>query len=198
MQRPPPPEDGEGWGTLRTMVLSGTLYFDFESIDCYRLFVLLVKGEQEGVPIDLVWRGRPAGDRTGTGDLDAWETAIAAHALIGESVRRERFRRALFTAIHRQNESPAAALTYRLAAQVSGLDGDVLLDAVARSGRTEVEAARTRAVGAGVQQVPTIVGDGPALHVVTTGAVEQGPAAPRIELIAGMLADDGLWRLSKP
>lgn len=180
------------------MALSGTLYFDFEHVDSYRLFVLLVKAEQEGAPIDLVWRGRPAGDDPGDGELDPWETAIAAHALIRESVRRERFRRALFTAIHRQNESPAAELTYRLAAKVAGLDGDVLLDAIARSGRDEVEAARTRAVEAGVGRAPTLVGDGPTLHVVTTAAVEDGPATPRVDVIAAMLDDDGLWSLSKP
>jgi len=180
------------------MTLRGTVYFDFESTDSFRLFLLLVKAEQEGADIDLTWRPRPPGDEVGTGELTPWERALAAHALVREPIRQDLFRRGLFIAIHRQGDSPAEDLTYRAAAQVAGLDADILLEAITRSGRDEVEVARRHAIEAGVTAVPTIVNAGPALHVVTTAALDHGPASPRVDVIAAMLADDGLWRLDKP
>jgi hypothetical protein len=177
---------------------SGTVYFDFESADSWRLFVLLTTAEQEGVALDLTWTAFPVGGAGDADDMSPGIRALAAHAAVVEPHRQRRLREALFTLRHRQGDSLGDELTYRVAAKVAGLDGDVLLAAIPDVGHRSLVIAHRTASNAGIAAVPSIARQGPAIHVTTTPAVQNGRARPRLELINQMLTDDGLWGLAKP
>ena len=177
---------------------TGTVYFDFEGADSWRLFSLLTRAAAEGIRVDVDWIGFPVG---GPGDREAMTPgvrALAAHAAVVEPVRQQVVRQALFTLVHRQGDSLDAELTYRAAAKVAGLDGDVLLAAIPQVGFTTVAAAHERAVAGGITATPTVARHGPPVRVVTNPAIHHGPAKPRLELIDRMLEDDGIWELVKP
>lgn len=178
--------------------LAGTIYFDFESEDAWRLFVLLATAEQEGASLDLSWVGFSPDGPGASDSMSPGVRALAAHAAVAEPQRRRRIREALFTLRHRHGDSFAEELTYRAAAKVAGLDGDVLLAAIGEVGHRTLVENSAAAREAGVDAVPSIVGHGPPLHVRTTPAVLLGRATPRLGVIAQVLQDDGLWELGKP
>jgi hypothetical protein len=185
-------------GYARYVDFAGTVYFDFEDADSWRLFSLFTRAATEGVRLELDWVGFPAG---GPGDAESMTPGVrglAAHAAVAEPARRQVVRQALFTLVHRQGDSLGAELTYRAAAKVAGLDGDVLMAAIPQVGFTAVAAAYDRAVAAGITATPTIARHGPPVRVVTNAAIHDGPARPRLELIDRMLEDDGMWQLVKP
>lgn len=180
------------------MEFTGTVYFDFTDAGSWRLFSLLTRAATEGVRLDLEWVGFPAAGPVDRTALTAAVRGLSAHAAVAEPSRRQVVRQALFTLLHRQGDSLDAELTYRAAAKVAGLDGDVLLAAIPQTGFTAFETGYLRAVEAGVAGVPTITRHGPPLRIGTTPAVEHGPARPRVEVIDRMLEDDGIWELVKP
>jgi hypothetical protein len=49
-----------------------------------------------------------------------------------------------------------------------------------------------------VVATPSLYRHGPVLHVETNMAAMSGDVLERLRLIDGILADDGIWRLSKP
>ena len=184
--------------TLATVDFTGTVYFDFEGADSWRLFSLLTQAAAEGIRVDVEWVGYPVG---GPGDREAMTAgvrALAAHAAVGEPARRQVVRQALFTLVHSQGDSLDAELTYRAAAKVAGLDGDVFLAAIPQVGFSTLGAAYERGVAAGITGTPTIARHGPPVRVVTNPAIHHGAAKPRLELIDRMLDDDGIWELVKP
>ncbi len=180
------------------MSFSGTVYFDFESADSWRLFLLLTTAAEEGAALDVTWVGFPVDGPGSAGDMTPGVRALAAHAAVIEPERQQRLRQALFTLRHSQGDALDAELTYRAAAKVAGVDGDVLLAAIPDVGHRSLVLAHRTAVEAGVSVVPSIARQGPAVHVTTTPAVQMGRARPRLDLIDQMLADDGLWGLVKP
>jgi hypothetical protein len=177
---------------------SGTVYFDFESADSWRLFSLFAKAAAEGVRLDLQWIGFPPGGPGGKEAMTPGVRALAAHAAVLEPGRQHIVRQALFTLVHRQGDSLDSELTYRAAARVASLDGDVLLAAIPQVGYTTLATAYDRAVAAGIEGVPTVARHGPPVRIVTNPAIHDGPARPRLELIDRMLEDDGIWELVKP
>ena len=188
---------GAGLASL-IVTFTGTVYFDFESADSWRLFVLLATAEQQGMSLDLDWVGFPPDGPGSATAMTPGVKALAAHAAVIEPQRRQRLRAALFTLRHRQGDSLDDELTYRAAAQVAGVDGDVLLEAIPDVGHRSLVIAHRKAADAGVAAVPSIARHGPPIHIITTPAVHQGAAKPRLAVIDGMLSDDGLWRLAKP
>jgi hypothetical protein len=192
------PDRPDHGATLAPVDFIGTVYFDFEGADSWRLFSLLTRAAAEGVRVNVEWVGFPV---DGPGDRDALTPgvrALAAHAAVAEPARRAVIRQALFTLVHREGDSLSAELTYRAAAKVAGLDGDVLLAAIPQVGFTSLVATHERAVAAGITATPTIARHGPPVRVVSNPAIHHGPAKPRVELIDRMLEDDGIWELVKP
>ncbi len=180
------------------MKFRGTVYFDFENKDAWRLFLLLWEAEREGVSLDVRWVGFVPG---GPGAADAMSPvarALAAHAAVAEPERRKVLRTGLFTLVHREGDSLADDLTLQAAARVAELDADVLQAAIPAAGHRQLVDDCARADELGVEAVPSIAREGTPLHIVTTGALQHGAARPRLEIIDGVLGDDGLWRLEKP
>jgi hypothetical protein len=180
------------------MQFGGTVYFDFESEDSWRLFLLLTEAALEGVHVDVTWVGYIVGGPGEPEGMRPGARALAAHAAVMELDRQRVLRTGLFTLVHRQGDSLADELTLRAAAQVAGVDADVLLEAIPASGHRELERGCAEAAAAGVVAVPSIARHGSPVHVATTPAVATGRATPRVVAIDQMLQDDGLWRLEKP
>jgi hypothetical protein len=181
------------------MRLTGDLYFDFEDVECWRLFLLLTRAEEtENVTVDLEWHGLDPAWDGGAEPLEGGRRALAMHAAVHDPARQRTVRAALFTLRHREGDRLDDDLALMAAAQVAGLDPEVMVEAIDTTGAAELRRSLDSARSAGVDSVPTLVRDGPPLTVSTTPAVEHGPAAARLEIIDHMLADDGLWKLTKP
>lgn len=180
------------------MHFSGTVYFDFVGEDSWRLFLVMTGAVQEGGRLNLEWIGLPSAGLDDASPMTPGDRALAAHAAVVEPARQERLRQALFTLVHRQGDSLDAEITYRAAARVAGVDGDVLLEAITDVGYRTLVAGRDRAEKAGVEAAPSIVRNGPPVHVRTTPAIATGRALSRLSLIDQMLDDDGMWTLTKP
>ncbi len=180
------------------MEISGTVYFDFESLDCWRLVQLLAAAEAERVRVDLTWSGFAADIPAPGLSLPPGVRALAAHASVHDPVKQRTVRQALFTMHHGQGDSLDDDLTYRAAARVAGLDEDVLLAAIEEVGMRTLRSTSDHASRVGVEAVPSLVAHGSPLLVQTTSAVLDGPAKPRVAAIIQVMEDDGLWSLSKP
>ena len=180
------------------MRFTGDVYFDFDDVECWRLFLLLNRAEEEGAAVDVEWLGLDPSWDGGPAPLRGGRRALAMHAAVHDPVRQHTLRSALFTLRHRQGDDFDDDLALMAAAQVAGLDPTVMLAAVDGTGAAELRRGRDVARSAGVSTVPTMVRGGPPLIISTTPAVERGRALARLEVIDGMLADDGLWRLAKP
>jgi len=186
------------WLRSPAMQFSGTVYFDFESKNAWRLFLLLTEAAREGVKVDADWVGYVQGDLDDPHAMSAGARALAAHAAVAEPQRRQVLRTGLFTLIHRQGDTLDDELTIRAAAKVAGVDADTLFGAIPASGHAALRDGCARARQAGVVNVPSIVRHGSPLYVATTPALAEGAAKPRLVAIDQMLEDDGLWRLEKP
>ena len=181
------------------MRFTGDVYFDFEDVECWRMFLLVNRAQEaEGVDVDLRWLGLDPSWDGGDGPLRGGLRALAMHAAVHEPARQRTLRSALFTLWHRQGDDFDDDLSLLAAAQVAGLDGATMLHAVDSTGAAELRRHRQTASSVGVVTVPTMVRDGPPLTIATTPAVEDGPARERLEVIDRMLDDDGLWTLAKP
>ncbi len=180
------------------MDIAGTVYFNFESQDCWRLVQLLAAAEAERVRVDLAWSGFAADIPPPGQTLPPGVRALAAHAAVDDPHKQSIVRQALFTIRHRQGDSYADDLTYRAAARVAGVDEDVLLASIEDVGLRTLRATSDHARRIGVERVPSIVDNGSPLLVETTPAVLDGPAKPRVAAIVQVMGDDGLWSLSKP
>lgn len=180
------------------MRFGADLYFDFDGGDSWRLFLLLTRAEEEGVTLDVQWIGLDPSWDGGDAPLRGGQRALAMHAAVHDFAKQRLLRQALFTLAHRQGDSFEDDLTLLAAAKVAGLDGEVMLGSVDTTGRAELRRNRQAAASVGVLGVPSMVRGGPPLLVGTTAALDEGPARRRLEVIDGMLDDDGLWHLSKP
>ncbi len=180
------------------MDFTGTIYFDFEDPDSWRLFLLLGAAERERVHVGVAWKGFPEEPLASPDEMTPGQRALAAHAAIHEPQRQRRLREAFFTLVHSDGDSLEDELTYRVAAKYAGVDGDVLLEAITAAGYRNLGQERDAAVAAGVVGVPSLVRQGPPVQITTTGAVHDGRARPRLALIDQLAADDGLWSLAKP
>ena len=106
---------------------------------------------------------------------------------------------AVLVATHLEGAAPGHVDTLRVAARVAGVPSDLVApDRLATEGAEVLAETIAEAHGLGVAAVPTIYRHGPPVTIRTTPAVGTGSARRRLEVIDGMLADDGLWSLTKP
>jgi hypothetical protein len=178
-----------------TMDFTGRLYFDFISPDVFRVHQLLARAEGEGVSIGLQWRGLPsAPDSTD-------RSALAASEMVRTMApdRYGAFVQTVLVGVHLEHMRFEGDGLLEAAARAAGIDGDVVsATRIGTVGEALLQATEKEAAGLGVKGVPSIYRHGPVVRVRTTPAIVEGPASPRIELIAAVLDDDGLWELSKP
>jgi predicted DsbA family dithiol-disulfide isomerase len=183
------------------MDFGGRIFVNFDSFDVWRIYSIALQAARDGgVRINVSWEEFLVEDVDPTGRIDGRTRALAACAAVREAYpeQHQRFVQAMLTLVYQEKDDPKQDMTLAVAARVAGLEG---ADVIARAIDPGVElliATSAAARELGVRDVPTILDDGPALHVKTTGAAGHGSAAQRLDLINRMLHDDGIWSLTKP
>ncbi len=182
------------------MEFSGRVYFDFASNDVWRLYRLLERAGEQGVVLDIDWRGFAVGGVGNRTLMTPGVRALACYeaARIEAPDRHRRFLAALLALIHKEGDDLGDESTLRIAATVAGIDADPLLAAGAGAGFDALGAETGTATMRGVRGVPSIVRHGPVLQIRTTEAITRGDARARIGLLEAVLEDDGIWELKKP
>lgn len=180
---------------LPAVGFSARLYFDFVTPDVFRFYRVLVGAQEEGVTLRMEWRPYP-------GSGSAPDQALLAAA---ELVRLEvpdlhlGFVRAVLAAVHLEGDAVDDPSLAQVAARAAGVGiGVVAPDRIAERGQLLLAEAVSEAVELGVEGVPSLYRQGSPLRIETTEAISSGSSRQRLELIDGMLEDDGLWLLAKP
>ena len=139
--------------------------------------------------------GIPDGELTGHARLLA-SAEVVRHDVV---MSHGSFVAAALTAIHAEAMRPDDPELIPLAARVARIDDDIIsADAIDGVGRVLLAASQDEASTLGVDAVPSLYRHGPVVAMRMTAAVSVGSGLRRLELINGMLEDDGMWELRKP
>ena len=180
------------------MHFTGTVFFDFDSYDVWRIYTVLLKASQDrSVPVDVEWRAFTTEDLAGGSDAVRGLAACEA-VRVAFPEHHERFVRALLTLAYQERDKPGAEQTLAVAAKVVGIDRAEVVSRVDEPGMALLAAGIESARERGVTGVPTIERQGPPVLIRTNGAANYGNAVARLRLIDDMMRDDGIWVMSKP
>ena len=183
------------------MDFTGQIFIDFETFDVWRLYATALDAARDrSVRIDVTWEEFLTHDIESDGAIPPRVRLLGACAAVRDAhpENHQRFVRALLTLIFDEKDDPRKDTTLAVAARVAGLDGDEVIARAEDPGLNLLRAWSTAARERGVDAVPTIISGGPPLHVKLTGAASHGSSVTRLDLIARMLHDDGIWEMTKP
>ncbi len=110
----------------------------------------------------------------------------------------QRFNQAMLTLLFEEKDDPRKDTTLLVAARVAGIPGEDVVTHTDDVGLELLVAGSAEARKLGVTAVPTVMHNGPPVHITTTAAANYGNAVYRLELINRMLRDDGIWSMTKP
>jgi predicted DsbA family dithiol-disulfide isomerase len=183
------------------MEFTGRIFFDFESADVWRLYQTALKASRDADAIvSVTWEEFLGEEIDREEPIPPRVRALAACAAVRDvhPDAWQRFNQAMLTLIFEQKDDPRKDATLMVAARVAGLDGDEVIARALDPGLDLLIAASEEARTLGVHDVPSVVRDGPPVHVRMTPAAGYGNAVYRLDLINRMLRDDAVWSLSKP
>ena len=173
------------------MRFEGRVYFDFVNPAVWWLYRFFGVAAKDGADLRLDWR--PFDDN---GDA-ASRRALASFAAIKHDYpeRQGTYLQALLALRHNQGADLGDSETLAAAADAARVAAPSVskakwFDAVAES---TLEGRKL-----GVTKTPTLYRHGPVLHVETNMAALSGDVIGRLQLIDGVLSDDGIWGLTKP
>jgi hypothetical protein len=139
--------------------------------------------------------GVPGGPLVG----DPLATAIAEDLRRGDPKVHAAYIQLMLAAVHVEGIAIDHPGLVARAIEKAGADPqEILAPAHEETLRGALEDATSTAADLGVSLVPSLYRHGPVMHVRTTGAVASGNATRRLELLAAVMDDDGLWELRKP
>jgi predicted DsbA family dithiol-disulfide isomerase len=177
------------------MEFTGRVYYDFASREVFRFYQIVAGAQHEGATVQLEWRGF-------TSSMGAPDrTALAAAELIRAEapLRHGGFVQGMLAAVHIEGFGLDDPDLVSVAARAAGVDSAVVsAQRIATTGEALLATSIAEAESLGVVAVPTVYRHGPAVTIRTTPAVSTGSSIRRLELIDGMLEDDGMWELTKP
>lgn len=180
------------------MDFTGTVHFNFDSYDVWRVYTMLLKASQDkAVSVGVEWRAF-TNDDLDSGSLGIRALAACEGVRVAFPEQHEKFVRALLTLAYQERDEPGADKTLAVAAHVATLDGQAVLTQAQDPGLELLAATVAAARERGVSDVPTIERQGPPLRVKTNAAANYGSATARLRLIDHMLRDDGIWEMTKP
>ena len=191
----------DGAGSLTGMDFKGRIFVNFDSFDVWRIYSTALKASRDqSVQIDVTWEEFLIDDVDPAGRIPGKTRALAACALVRDlhPEQHQRFIQAMMTLLYQEKDDPTKDSTLAVAAHVAGLDGDEVIARAIDPGIELLMASSASARELGVKDVPTIINNGPPLHIKTTGAANYGNSVLRLDLINRMLRDDGIWSLTKP
>ncbi|MCP3996317.1 MAG: hypothetical protein GY722_14855 [bacterium] len=183
------------------MDFTGSIYFDFDSFDVWRLYSTALKASRDAnVTVDVTWEEFLVGELDPEARVAGKTRALAACAAVRAAYpqQHQHFAQALLTMIYQEKDDPKKDLTYAVAAKVAGIDGAEVISQTMDPGIDLLIAGSAAARKIGVTDVPTLVRNGPPLLIKTTGAANYGSPVLRLDLINRMVNDDGIWSLTKP
>ncbi len=183
------------------MDFTGQIFFDFETFDVWRLYSTALRASRDpDVRVDVTWHEFLGDDIDPGGIVRPPTRLLGACAAVRDAhpEQHQRFAQALLTLIFQEKDDPRKDTTLAVAAKVAGLNGGEVIARAIDPGLQLLTETSAAARERGVSAVPTIVGDGPPLHVKMTGAASYGSAVLRLEAIDRMLRDDGIWEMVKP
>lgn len=186
--------------TLRDMDFTGRIFFDFDNFDVWRIYSTLLKASQRGVGVNVTWEEFLVDEIDPDARLSPKNRVLAACAAVrvAHPENHQKFVQALLTMIYQERDDPKKDTTLAVAARVAGIDSDEVVERAIDPGLGLLIESSEAARVLGVVDVPTVVRNGPALYVKTTGAINYGNAVSHIDLIDRMLRDDGVWEMRKP
>ena len=192
-----PATDG---GSLHGMDFTGRIFFDFDNFDVWRIYSTLLKASQRGVGVNVTWEEFLVDEIDPTARLSPKNRVLAACAAVraAHPESHQRFVQALLTMIYQERDDPRKDTTLAVAARVAGIDSDEVVKRAVDPGLRLLIESSEAARRLGVVDVPTVVRNGPALYIKTTGAINYGNAVTHLDLIDRMLRDDGVWEMKKP
>ena len=183
------------------MEFTGRVFFDFESFDVWRLYQTALKASRDGsVTVRVTWEEFLAAEVDREQPIAPKVRALAACAAVRDAHPEawQRFNQAMLTLIFQEKDDPRKDTTLAVAARVAGIDGDETIARALDPGLDLLIASSEEVRKLGVKDVPTVLRDGPPVHIRLTPAANYGNAVYRIDLINRMLRDDGIWSLTKP
>lgn len=180
------------------MEFAARVYFDFESKDSWRLHQLFTRAESEGSWIVLDWTGFTEEPPTTTASA---RTILSFYEWLHRTDPKAalRFVHMAMVLLHAEKAPADDPDTLLIAAKAAAVEPDICRQVVHdRRGELLLNETMKEARSLGVTAVPSLYRSGAPLHVVTTPVVLDGNATTRVAAFDAMLADDGLWSLSKP
>lgn len=182
------------------MDFTGRVFFSFGEKDVFRLYRLLADAGAEGTRIGVEWVGVCVGGVPG-GPLvgDPLATAIAEDLRQADPMVHAAYIQLMLAAVHVEGIAIDHPGLVARAIDKAGADSRAILaPGYEATLRDMLEGATSTAADLGVSAVPSLYRHGPVMHVRTTGAVASGSATRRLDLLAAVMDDDGLWELRKP
>ncbi|MDJ0664078.1 MAG: hypothetical protein QNJ75_05925 [Acidimicrobiia bacterium] len=179
----------------------GQIFIDFATPDVWRLYsTALNAAKDRSVHVNVTWEEFLTEDIDPDGVIPPRIRLLGACAAVRDAHpdSHQRFVRALLTLVFQEKDDPKKDTTLAVAARVAGLDGDEVIARAVDPGLGLLRAWSAAARERGVDAVPTIISSGPPLHVKLTGAANYGSPVMRLDLIARILRDDGIWEMTKP
>ncbi len=182
------------WG----MDFAARVYFDFDSKDSWRLHQMFARAESEGSWIVLDWTAFTEQPPTTTAST---RTILSFYEWLHRADPKAavRFVHMAMVLLHAEKAPAEDPDTLLIAAKAAGVEPGLCRQVVHdRRGELLLSQTMKEARSLGVTAVPSLYRAGAPLHVVTTPVVLEGNATDRLAVFESMLADDGLWSLSKP
>ena len=173
------------------MRFEGRVYFDFANPAVWWLYRFFGVAAKDGAELRLY--GRPF---DGDGEV-ASRRALASYAAVQKEVpdRQGAYLQALLALRHHQGEDLGSSETLAAAADAARVAAPSVSN-VEWFDRVAEETLEGRKLG--VVATPSVYRHGPVLPDEPNMAAMRGDVMGRLRLIDSVLADDGIWRLSKP
>ncbi len=165
------------------MRFEGRVWFDFTNPQVwhfYRFIRSFVKAENEAM---IEWLPLFNG---------AEIEAMSAYVMPRAPEDRGRFLHAMLGLVHGEGMDASERATVSQALAAAGLSQDIVINT------EKLRQISTEAHALGVVQTPTIYNLGPVLHVQLNAAASTGDVTATGASILAVLANDGIWGLTKP
>lgn len=169
---------------MQQSAFTGQVWFDFSSSAVWTFYRWVRQLAESGADVAIEWLPLPKGTE---------RAAMATLLSIDAPVDRGRYLHAMLGLVHLEGMEASELKTVAAALQAAGLDSMIVKDA-----HPLLEDLRKRAMGLGVDAVPTLYRSGPVMSIQLNPAILNQNPWDTAETINKVLGSDGVWELRKP